>query len=143
MSNKLISDNILVVVETLHYLKNKHKGKIGFIALKLDMSKAYDRVKWIFLEKLVERMGFNGKWITLISAYIRSMSYSILVNGEPCGQIHPTRGLHQGDPLSPFLFLLCVEGLYSLLQEAESNIVIQGVSICQQGPKVSHFFFCR
>ena len=61
MSNRLILDNILVAFETLHYFKSKRRGKSGFMALKLYMSKAYDRVGWIFLEKIVEKLGFDGK----------------------------------------------------------------------------------
>ena len=61
MSNCLILDKILVAFETLHYLKSKRRGKFGFMALKLDTSKAYDRVGWIFLEKIMEKLGFDGK----------------------------------------------------------------------------------
>ena len=61
MSNCLILDNILVAFETLHYLKSKRREKSGFMALKLDTSKAYDRVGWIFLEKIMEKLGFDGK----------------------------------------------------------------------------------
>ena len=61
MLDRLISDNILVAFENLHHLKNKRQGKTGFMALKLDISKAYDRVEWNFLEKLVEKLGFDEK----------------------------------------------------------------------------------
>ena len=111
------------------------------MALKLDMSKADNMVKWNFLEKIMERLGFDNKWISLISCCIRTVSFSILVNGEPRGLIHLSKGLRQGDPLSPYLFLLCVEGLHSLIQQAENCGNLHGVSLCKEGLKVSHLFF--
>ncbi|XP_023892636.1 uncharacterized protein LOC112004627 [Quercus suber] len=68
----LNSDNILIAHETLHYLKTKRTGKTGYMSMKLDMSKAYDRVEWVYLEKIMERMGFDKKWINLITMCIRS-----------------------------------------------------------------------
>lgn len=70
-----------------------------------------------------------------------SVLYSVLVNGSPCGTITPTRGLRQGDPLSPYLFLLCGEGLSSLLANTENVGGIFGVPISTTGPKISHLFF--
>ena len=116
--NRLISDNVLVAFESLHCMKNHNLGQTGFMALKLDMSKAYDRVEWNCLQKLMEKMGFCSRWIGLIMECIRTISYSILVNGDPKGLINPTRGIRQGDPLSPFLFLLCTEGLHGLITKA-------------------------
>ena len=137
----LITDNVLVAFETLHHMHNNKLGREGAMALKLDMSKAYDRVEWRYLEAVMEKMGFHQKWIELMLECISSVSYSVLINGEPHGNIHPSRGLRQGDPLSPYLFLLCAEGLHSLIKKAKSSGDIQGVSLCRGGPKITHLFF--
>ena len=91
--DRLISDNILVAFETLHSIQNYKSTTHGFLALKLDMSKAYDRVDWNFLEQLMRKLGFNDGWIHLIMGCVKIVTYSILVNGEPCGMIQPTRGI--------------------------------------------------
>ena len=80
---KAISNNILVAFETLHHMKTKKIGKVGYMALKLDMNKAYDRVEWIVLEKLMLKMGFHDNWVRLVMETVRTVSYSILINGTP------------------------------------------------------------
>ena len=72
---------------------------------------------------------------------IKSVTYSVLVNGEAKGHIIPARGIRQGDPLSPYLFLLCSEGLNGLIQHAMDVREVEGVSLCRNGPKISHLFF--
>ena len=116
-------------------------GKKGFVAMKLDMSKAYDRVEWVFLENILLKMGFSYTWTGLIMECITTVSYSILVNGEPKGVIVPSRGLRQGDPFSFYLFLFCAKGLNALLRNAVTEGVIQGFSICRNGPKLTHLVF--
>ena len=111
------------------------------MALKLDMSKAYDRVEWNFLEVTMLKMGFNARWVGLIMSCINSASYSILVNGVPKGDIRPSRGIRQRDPLSPYLFLICSEVLNCQLQQAARSVAIGGFSLCKKGPKISHLFF--
>ena len=140
-SNKVISDNILVAFETLHHMKIQKSKKMGFMALKLDMSKAYDKVEWGFLKKVMEKMGFGEKWVKLVMECISTISYSILVNEEPKGDIKPSRGIRQDDPLSPYLFLLCSEGLNKLIQAAARADEIRGFSLCRNGPRISHLFF--
>ena len=116
-------------------------GKKGQMAVKLDISKAYDLVEWNFLEGIMSNLGFAGQWINLIMACLKSVSYAILFNGEPHGLITPSRGIRQGDPLSPYLFLLCVEGLSCLLRKAELDNLFHGISVCRGGPRITHLLF--
>jgi len=138
---RLITDNIIAAYETLHSMQNRMWHKTGFMGLKLDMSKAYDRVEWKFLETAMQRMGFASRWIELIMACVTSVSYSVLVNGNPVGCFKPSRGLRQSDPISPYLFLLCAETLSSLLFKAENKGFITGVPTSPRGPRLSHLFF--
>ena len=138
---RLITDNVLVAYETLHTMHARQKGKKGSLALKLDISKAYDCVEWQFLQKIMEKMGFPAVWIDRVMSCVTTPSFSILVNGKPYGMVHPTRGIKQGDPLSPYLFLLCVEGFTALLAKAELEGRIRGVSICRGAPRVTNLLF--
>ena len=138
---RLISDNIMVAFETLHHMKHHNSGKHSFMAIKLDMSKAYNQMERVYLERLMEKMGFCTRWVALMMSCVKTMSYSIMVNGEPIGMIHPKRGIRQGDPLSPFLFLLCAEGLHAFIKHSVRNGDIKDFSLCKQGPKLTHLFF--
>ena len=120
--------------ETLHSLQNCKSITHGFMAIKLDISKTYDWVDWNFLEQLMRKLGFNERWVQLIMGYVKTVSYSVLVNGEPWGLIQPTHGIKQGDPLFSFLFLLCIEGLNGLIKRAESNGDIHGFSLLGEDP---------
>ncbi|XP_062152071.1 uncharacterized protein LOC133860496 [Alnus glutinosa] len=141
LPGRLITDNILVAYEALHTMDSRMKRKTGYMAIKLDMSKAYDRVEWAFLEEIMKKLGFVERWISLLMTCVRSATYFVMVNGTPMGSISPSRGLRQGDPLSPYLFLLCAEGLSLLLLRAESEGKITGVPISFRGTKISHLFF--
>ena len=113
------------------------------MALKLDMSKAFDRVEWGCLHDIMLKMGFNTKRVNLMMLCITSVTYSIRINGEPRGHITPTRCLRQGDPISPFLPLFCVEGLSALLNQASRSGAIHGVAACPRGPQISRLFFAN
>ncbi|KAL5770698.1 hypothetical protein ACOSP7_014852 [Xanthoceras sorbifolium] len=139
--DRLITDNVVVGFECLHHLNGRRRGVHGLAALKLNMSKAYDRVEWIFIQKMMEQLGFDSRWIAKVMSCITSASYSFLINGEPKGLVKLSRGLRQGCPLSPYLFLLCAEGLTSLLSKAEVAGKLHGIKVARYAPPVSHLFF--
>ena len=141
ISERIITDNTTVAFEVLHRMRNRRRGKDGQMAIKLDISKAYDRVKWQFLKKIMLRLGFDERWVALAIETIHTASYSVLINGEPQGFVKPTRGIKQGDLLSPYLFLLCAEGLLAMLMRAEEQKGIQGILSCRGGVRVSHLLF--
>ena len=138
---RFITDNILVAYETMHHISQKRIGKIGEMALKLDTSKAYDRVEWACLKGIMEKLGIHRRMVEVVMRCVCTVTYSIRINGQPKGRIIPSRGLRQGDPLSPYLFLLCAEGLSGLLRQQVESGSIKGVAVCHGAPRISHLFF--
>lgn len=138
---RLISDNTLVATEVAHFLHKLRRKYETFFSLKLDISKAYDILEWPFIEAVLTRMGFNRAWIDVIMCSLKSVSYSILFNGEPTRYIVPTRGIRQGDPLSPYLFILCAEGLSSLITHSVHHGSLKGLVMCPGAPVLHHLLF--
>ncbi|KAL9659004.1 hypothetical protein QQ045_028263 [Rhodiola kirilowii] len=138
---KLIFDNIIAAHELIHYLRTRGSQKICYFALKLDISKAYDRVEWDYLEMMMRKLGFPEKWIRLVMNCVVSVSYVIRVNGMVTEEITPGRGIRQGDPLSPFLFLICTEWLSMKVNEYQKRGKLNGIKICRGAPEVTHLLF--
>lgn len=124
----------------MYWLRN-NKSKQGFAFLKLDMSKAYDRVEWVYLKEVMLCMGFNTKWVNLIMECVTTPSYSFKVNNSVSEQITPSRGLRQGDPLSPFLFVVVSQGLSSIINAQTAMGNITGIKIARGSPVITHLFF--
>lgn len=115
---KAISENVLITHEVLHFLKTSDAKKRGSMAVKTDMSKAYDKIEWEFIRLVLERMGIHPCWIKWVMQCVTTVTFSILINGAARGAIIPYRGIRQGDPLSPYLFILCSEVLSGLCKKA-------------------------
>lgn len=137
---RLITDNVLVAYECVHYLQRK-KGKAGACAIKLDMAKAYDRVEWSYLQGIMLKLGFAESFVQVVMKCVSSVSFSVRVNGNLSKPFKPSRGVRQGDPISPYLFLLCSEGFSCLLRSVGPAHLSRGVRVGIHAPWISHLLF--
>ena len=126
--------------EILHDMRKK-RGKKGWMGLKIDMEKAYDRLEWCFLEKVLQAFGFPSIWIQWVMQCVTTTSFSILINGSPFSFFKPNRGVRQEDPLSPFLFVLATEVLSRLIEREVSNNKIIGYKLALDLMPITHLQF--
>ncbi|XP_071717846.1 uncharacterized protein [Rutidosis leptorrhynchoides] len=113
-------------IEAIDYLNKKRLKSLVF---KVDFEKAFDSLNWDFLLEMMKRMGFGERWRRWLLACLKSSSISILVNGSPTNEFPIERGVRQGDPLSPFLFIIAAEGLNLLTKNAIDGALFKGVEI--------------
>lgn len=139
---RFMDDNILVAHEITHCINKQRRGSEHMAALKLDMNKAYDRVSWVFLLKVLRAYRFPGHWLKMIHECISTVTYRIFINGAVTDPFSPTCGLRQGDPLSPYLFLFCMDILSRMTTLATNIHQFQGIRIGKRGLRISHLFFC-
>nr|XP_019067280.1 uncharacterized protein LOC109119268 [Solanum lycopersicum] len=139
VKGRSISENIMLAQEIIHQIKKPNIG--SNVIIKLDMAKAYDRVSWSYICLVLRKMGFNEVFIDMIWRIMANNWYSIIVNGKRYGFFHSTRGLKQGDPLSPTLFILSAEVLSRSLNRLHNHPDYHGFIMEKRGPQVNHLSF--
>ncbi|KAH1074705.1 hypothetical protein J1N35_027033 [Gossypium stocksii] len=132
-----IFDGILIANEVIHSMKKMERNG-GKLIFKLDFSKAYDCVRWDFLKLVLKKMGFGDKWIGWAMECVSTVRAAVLVNGSTTNEFHFGRGLRQGDPLSPFLFILVTEVLHLLMEKAGVLGLIEGIHGVLPEQMISH-----
>ena len=135
-----ITDNIIIAQEIVHSFNLKSFNQEAFM-LKIDLAKAFDRIEWSFVLDALRRKGYHGHFIKLVHACISTTSFSINVNGEAYGDFQATRGIRQGCPLSPYLFVLAINELSLRLQDAIENAGLTGVTLGPGCPPIHSILF--
>ena len=133
-------DNVIIAQELIYTMDNL-RGKEGYMAVKVDLEKTYDRLEWSFIHKVLQAFHFPSSIIKMIMSCVSSSTISVLVNGNALEAFSPSRGIRQGDPLSPYLFILCMEYLDSHVEEKCSKGAWIPLNASCGNIKISHPFF--
>ena len=133
-------NNMIFVQELIHTLSSK-KGKSGFMAIKIDLEKAYDRLNWNFIRGMLNLYKFPPHLIKLILSCVLTTSIFMLFNGGMLDPFLPSRGIRQRDPLSPFIFILCMEMLNFFIDDKCSNNLWDPLKVACGGPAFSHLCY--
>ena len=124
----------------MHKIRLSEGKKNGWVALKLDISKAYDKVEWTFFRQAMEKLGSLDKWVDLIMSCVTTPIFSTLTSGITKGLIQSQRGLRQGCLLSPYLFIICAEVFSNILLQGERQNWIHGLKFSRD-ITISHILF--
>jgi hypothetical protein len=135
VEGRQILDNIIQSHEIIHMLKSQRRG--GMI-IQLDLAKAYDKISWHYMAKMLEAFGFEHHRINWIVTLVSMTRYSLLINGAPTKPFHPSRGIRKGNLISPFLFILMMEGLRRILKRASVADEIKGIKPFENFPNSTH-----
>jgi len=135
-----IASNIIIAQEIIHSFNLKNWKQNAFF-LKLDLAKAFDRIEWNFIVNALKRQGFKDNFIRLIYNCISTTTMSAIINGEPAPSFHPQRGVRQGCPLSPYLFIIAVNELSICLQHHSNAQNISGIILGPDCPRIHSLLF--
>ena len=133
-------DNMIITQEIIHTMSLK-RGKVGYMAIKIDLEKAYDRLEWHFIRDILHLYKIPYQLVKLIMSCVSSSSISVLFNGGKLDPFLPSRGIRQGDPMSPYLFILCMEMLGFLISGKCEAKLWDPVKASRNGLAFSHLFF--
>ena len=126
----------------VHIFK-KSKKKKGAVGFKLDFHKAYDRLEWNFIITVLKALGFDQKVTNLIFQCISTVSFTLLLNGGRSSPFSPSRGIRQGNPLSPYLFILCSEVLSRLIYKEVDRGNIKSIKVASRAPGLSNLLYAN
>ncbi|XP_065632987.1 uncharacterized protein LOC112028379 [Quercus suber] len=133
-------DNAIIVQEIVHSM-SRRKGRIGLMAIKINLEKEYDHLEWSFIRDMLKLFNFPNHLTSLIMSCVSISSISVLVNDGGLDYFHPSKGIHQGDPLSPYLFILCMEVLGALITQKCEAKLWDPVRVASGGIAFLHPFF--
>ncbi|KAF7841821.1 reverse transcriptase [Senna tora] len=141
VKGRSISDNVFLASEIMSYIHKARRLKTSWCAFKIDIHKAYDKLSWNFLEAVLLQMHFPRQIIQIIMQCVRTVSYSLLLNGQLAGSFFLQRGIQQGDPMCSYLFLLCANVLSCSLLKSEQQKQLTGIKFARRGPAISHLMY--
>ncbi|XP_072952512.1 uncharacterized protein [Typha angustifolia] len=138
VAGRSIEDNTLAAQEVAHSMATDKSGQ-PIMMIKMDMEKAYDRVSWSAVVEVLRRMGFPTRWCNWVQACIASPRFALLINGSPTTWITPRSGLRQGDPISPYLFIIVTQVLLGLINEKAAQGLLRGFRVREV--QLSHLLY--
>jgi len=138
IKDRNILDGPMIINEVCAWAK-QYKAKI--FLFKIDLDKAFDSINWDYLDSIMGQMGFGEKWRRWIRGCLESSRASVIINGSATKEFPISKGVRQGDPLSPFLFIIAMEGLNIALKTTRQNFLFHGIQIPNGGPTLSHLFY--